>query len=231
MYPNQNNGFYFYLSLSWVFCAFLFFLFFYVLFRAQYLASLLILLYYKMLHGKQKRKLIIVCMCILISVTVFITLIVLLFLTSLYKTIPANIPYFTSIPYYRNQWKYTPSLHLSQPNPHLNAAYITFAHGDKESLSNLRQTMRTIEDMFNRHHNYPYIIFTNDDLSTEYKELVASVTQGDVWFEKVTENDYGYANTTDQFRASLARDDLKGTEGNTEEFRFKSRLMAGTIFK
>ncbi|OAD04904.1 glycosyltransferase family 15 protein [Mucor lusitanicus CBS 277.49] len=155
---------------------------------------------------------------------------VLLFLTSLYKTIPANIPYFTNIPYYRNNWQYTPPAQLSQPNPHLKAAYIAFAHGDKESLSDLRQTMRTIEDVFNKHHHYPYVIFTDDDLSTEYKELVASITQGDVRFEKVTQYEYGYGNTTDQFRALLARNYLKDTQGNTEEFRFKSRLMAGTIF-
>ncbi|CEP09581.1 hypothetical protein [Parasitella parasitica] len=154
----------------------------------------------------------------------------LLFLTSLYKTIPANIPYLTNIPSYRNKWQYTAPKHLSQPNIHLNAAYITFVHGDKESLSDLRQTMRTIEDVFNKHHNYPYVIFTDDDLSSEYKELVASITAGDVQFEKVNRYEYGYSNTTDQFRAYLAENSMKKTDGNTKDFRFKSRLMAGTIF-
>lgn len=183
-----------------------------------------------MSYRKYQRKLVL-RLCALIAFILFITLMVLLFLTSLYKTIPANIPYFTNIPYYRNNWQYTPPAQLSQPNPHLKAAYIAFAHGDKESLSDLRQTMRTIEDVFNKHHHYPYVIFTDDDLSTEYKELVASITQGDVRFEKVTQYEYGYGNTTDQFRALLARNYLKDTQGNTEEFRFKSRLMAGTIFK
>lgn len=183
-----------------------------------------------MLYRYHQRKAVLQ-LCMLIFFILLITLMVLLFLTSLYMTIPANIPYFTNIPKYRNKWQYTPALQLSQPNPHLNAAYITFAHGDKESLSDLRQTMRTIEDVFNKHHNYPYIIFTDDDLSIEYKELVASVTRGDVQFEKVTQYEYGYGNTTDQFRAFLARNNLKDTEGNTKEFRFKSRLMAGTIYK
>ncbi|CAO3617892.1 unnamed protein product [Mucor fragilis] len=182
-----------------------------------------------MSYRKQQRKLVL-RLCVLIAFILSITLLVLLFLTSLYKTIPANIPYFTNIPYYRNKWQYTPPAQLSQPNPHLKAAFITFAQGDKESLSDLRQTMRTIEDVFNKHHHYPYVIFTDDDLSTEYKELVASITQGDVQFEKVTPYEYGYGNTTDHFRALLARNYLKDTEGNTEEFRFKSRLMAGTIF-
>lgn len=169
--------------------------------------------------------------CVLIFILCFITLIVLLSLTSLYKTIPANIPFFTSIPNYRNKWQYTPPTHLTQPNPQLTAAYITFVRGDTKSLSDLRLTMRYIEDVFNQKYNYPYIIFTNDDLTTEFKELVASVTKSDVQFEKVSKYDYGYGNKTDQFRAYLSRNNLKDTPGNTEQFRFKSRLMAGTIYK
>lgn len=169
--------------------------------------------------------------CILLFIITFITFIVLLSLTSLYKTIPANIPFFTSIPVYRNKWTYTPPTQLIQPNPQLTAAYITFVHGDTESLSDLRLTMRYIEDVFNQKYNYPYIIFTNDDLTIEFKELVSSMTKSTVQFEKLSKYDYGYGNKTDQFRAYLSRNNLKDTPGNTDAFRFKSRLMAGTIFK
>ncbi|KAI8644387.1 nucleotide-diphospho-sugar transferase [Parasitella parasitica] len=177
----------------------------------------------------QRRKLVLQ-LCALIFLILLTTLIVLLFLTSLHKTIPANIPYLTNIPSYRNKWQYTAQKRLSQPNTNLDAAFITFAHGDKKSLSDLRQTMRTIEDVFNKHYNYPYVVFTDDDLSNEYKELVAAVTRGNVQFEKVDRYEYGYSNTTDQFRAYLARKSLPNSEENTQEFRFKSRLMAGTIF-
>ncbi|RCI02148.1 alpha 1,2-mannosyltransferase 2.4.1 [Rhizopus stolonifer] len=84
--------------------------------------------------------------------------------------------------------------------------------------------------MFNKDYHYPYIIFCYQALSTEYKELVSSLTQSDVVFEKVSDADYGYTNTTDKFRAELARKYLRDTQDNTLEFRFKSRLMAGTIF-
>jgi alpha 1,2-mannosyltransferase len=166
-----------------------------------------------------------------VFVILFIVFLVLLSITSLYRTIPVNVPFFTSIPVYRNQWQYTPPTQLTQPNPQLSAAYITFVNGDTQSLSDLRLTMRYLEDVFNQKYNYPYIVFTNQDLTTEFKELVASVTKSDVQFEKVSKYDYGYGNTTDQFRAYLSRNNLKDTPGNTETFRFKSRLMAGTIFK
>lgn len=171
-------------------------------------------------------------LCALIFFILIITYIILLCLTSLYRTIPANIPFFTSIPKYRNRWQYTAPTHLTQPSlPHFTAAFISFVDKDSSSLSDLRSTIRSIEDVFNKNYNYPYIIFSAEDLSTEYKELVSSLTNGDVLFEKVTKYEYGYGDTTDQFRAYLSRKELKDTPGNTEEFRFKSRFMAGAIFK
>lgn len=170
--------------------------------------------------------------CALIFFILLITYLVLLFLTSLYRTIPANIPFFTSIPKYRNRWQYTAPTHLTQPShPYFTAAFISFVDKDSASLSDLRFTMRSIEDVFNKNYNYPYIIYSAEDLSTEYKELASSLTKGDVLFERVSKWEYGYGNTTDQFRARLSRKALKDTPGNTEEFRFRSRLMAGTIFK
>ncbi|KAI8991826.1 nucleotide-diphospho-sugar transferase [Mycotypha africana] len=168
---------------------------------------------------------------LLLTVIVTIAFLTLSFLTSLYKTIPANIPFFSNVPMYKNKWQYIPPLEITHPNPAFTAAYITFVNGDKESLSSLRSTMRNIEDQFNRHYHYPFIIFTVDEPSVEFKELVSSTATGDVVFERVTISQYGYGNRTDQFRASLSRKYLKDTPGNTEASRFKSRLMAGTIFK
>ncbi|KAI9483046.1 MAG: nucleotide-diphospho-sugar transferase [Benjaminiella poitrasii] len=170
-------------------------------------------------------------LCIITTTVCLLSFIALSFFTSLHQTIPANIPLFSSIPVYRNKWQYTPPTHLSQPNPQLTAAYITFIHEeDRQTLGDLRATMRSIEDMFNKNHSYPYIIFSTKDLSTEYKELISSMTQGDVKFEKISNNDFGYGNKTDQFRAFLSRKNLEGTADNTEEFRFKSRLMAGLLY-
>lgn len=159
-----------------------------------------------------------------------VTYLILAFLSSLYVTIPVSIPFFNSIPVHRNQWQYIAPSQLTQPNPNLNAAYITFVK-DTDSLGDLRLTIRNIEDVFNKHHKYPYIIFSAQDLSTEYKELVSSLTEGDVLFEKVSKSEYGYGKTTDYYKAFLSRKQLKISDGNTEEFLFKSRLMAGTIYK
>lgn len=167
------------------------------------------------------------CVCI-VGLVAFL---LLAFLSSLYVTIPTTIPMFNSIPVHNNQWQYTAPTQLTQPNPNLKAAYITFVKEDTVSLSELRLTMRNIEDVFNKHYNYPYIIFSARELSAEYKELVSSLTKADVLFQKVSKSQYGYGKTTNYFKAYLFRKKSKISDGNTEEFRFKSRLMAGTIYK
>jgi alpha 1,2-mannosyltransferase len=129
-------------------------------------------------------------------------------------------------------WQYTAPTTLRQPNPNLNAAMVTFVRGDRGTLQKLRSTIRNIEDSFNEHHGYPYIIFTDEDLSTEFKELVSSTTKGDVSFEKVGKDYYGYPKGIDMKKAAQARIDLKDVMfGDSEDYRFNSRFLAGTIFR
>ncbi|CAO3668315.1 unnamed protein product [Umbelopsis ramanniana] len=109
---------------------------------------------------------------------------------------------------------------------------VTFVRGDRGTMQKLRHTMRNIEDSFNEHHGYPYIIFTDEDLSTEFKELVSSTTKGDVIFEKVGKDYYGYPKGIDKKKAAQARVDLKDVMfGDSEDYRFNSRFLAGTIFR
>lgn len=129
-------------------------------------------------------------------------------------------------------WSYTPPANIHHPNPRLKAAVVTFVRGDRGTMTKLRQTMRNIEDSFNNKHGYPYIIFTDENLSTEFKELVSSSTKGDVIFEKVGKDYYGYPKGIDMKKAAEARENMKKVMfGDSEDYRFNSRFLAGTIFR
>lgn len=167
----------------------------------------------------------IVCILAVVAYSIF------LFKTSLYVTIPLYIPSLSFVPIYNNQWQYTPPLELTQPNPKLNAAYITFVDSKRETLDKLRYTVRNIEDVFNKNYHYPYIIFSAEELSTEYKELVSSLTKENVSFQRVSSTEYGYSKTTSFFRAFIASSLQFKNEENTKKIRFKSRLFAGTLYK
>lgn len=134
--------------------------------------------------------------------------------------------------YTTSSWTYENPTNLTFPHQRFKAAFVTFVKSDTASLTKLRFTIRNIEDQFNRVHKYPYIIFTDQELSEEYMELASTLTQATMRFERVENNLYGYHPSTDLTRAAQARIDLQSTMfGDSEDYRFQSRFMAGTIYR
>ncbi|KAI8393582.1 alpha-1,2 mannosyl-transferase [Radiomyces spectabilis] len=109
---------------------------------------------------------------------------------------------------------------------------VTFIKNDRGQLNNLRFTMRNLEDNFNFAHGYPYVVFSNENLSDEFKELLNSITRGQVFFETLDKHMYGYAPSIDLIKAAKARKDMKNVMfGDDEDYRFQSRFMSGMIFR
>ncbi|KAI9278551.1 nucleotide-diphospho-sugar transferase [Phascolomyces articulosus] len=169
----------------------------------------------------------------LLAISLACVFVIITFNSSLFRTIPLALPLFNSIPKYHNQWSYFPPTTIHHPNDKYNAAFVALVESNHLSISKLRRTMRDLEDNFNKHHNYPYIIFSNELLKTEHKELVSSLTKGDVIFHELDKYTYGFANDTDRGRADVATEKLKNVVvfGDNEEFRFRARFMAGLIFR
>lgn len=135
--------------------------------------------------------------------------------------------------YSTSPWRYT-NPNLTFPHTEFKAAFITFVKSDSASLTKLRFTIHNLEDQFNKHRNYPFIIFSDQELSEEFMELASSATSNltTVRFEHIPHELYGYTNNIDMKKAEQARNDLKETMfGDSEDYRFQSRFMAGTIYK
>lgn len=136
--------------------------------------------------------------------------------------------------YDSSAWQHENPTHLRYPHNRFKAAFITFVKSDRASLTNLRLTIRNLEDQFNKDHQYPYIIFTDQELDEEYRELASSLVGPNttMLFEKVDDDLYGYHPTTDLKKAKEVRIAMNGIAfGESEDYRFQSRFMAGTIFR
>ncbi|CAO3597837.1 unnamed protein product [Absidia cylindrospora] len=121
---------------------------------------------------------------------------------------------------------------LQHPNPHFKAAFVTYTKTDVDSVLKLRSTIRDIQDRFNHHRGYPYIIFSNEVMTDEFKELVSSTTQNNVRFEHLDASWYGYPSSIDKSKAAKAREDMKHIIfGASDDYRFQARFMAGLIFR
>jgi hypothetical protein len=136
--------------------------------------------------------------------------------------------------YGSSAWQHENPTHLTYPHDRFKAAFITFIKNDRASLTKLRLTIRNLEDQFNKHHHYPYIIFTDQELDEEYRELASSLVgpKTTMRFEKVDKDLYGYHPSTDLKKAEETRIAMNSTMfGESEDYRFQSRFMAGTIFR
>jgi alpha 1,2-mannosyltransferase len=131
-----------------------------------------------------------------------------------------------------HQYHYNNPAALTYPHDRFKAAFYTFVKSDSTTLTRLRYTIRNLEDSFNKEFNYPYIIFTDEHLSTEYQELASSLTKANVLFQRVGSDLYGYPKAIDLKKAAAARVDLNSSMfGDSEDYRFQSRFMAGTIYR
>lgn len=132
-------------------------------------------------------------------------------------------------------WQHTNPLNLTYPHTKFKAAFYTFVKSNSDSLGKLRRTVRNLEDTFNRNRHYPYIIFSDEDMDDEYRELASSLidtSKTTMMFVKVDKDLYGYEPSTDLKKAAEARIRLNNTMfGDSEDYRFQSRFMAGTIFR
>ncbi|KAI8146106.1 nucleotide-diphospho-sugar transferase [Fennellomyces sp. T-0311] len=162
-----------------------------------------------------------------------IAVLVFAYNASLYRTIPTKLPFFSSIPVYRNQWNYSAPSTIHYPKQEFRAAFVAFVEDNHESVGNLKHTIRDVQDNFNQQYNYPFFIFSNTPLSMEHKELVASLSGGEVLFHTVDETMYGYGNNTNHRTAEQSRKQMKDqvAYGDDIHYRYRSRFWAGMIFR
>lgn len=54
-----------------------------------------------------------------------------------------------------------------------------------EDIHSIRETMRSLEDRFNKHHRYPWVILSNEFLASKFRKYVSRVTASRVYFGKI----------------------------------------------
>ncbi|KAL1918408.1 uncharacterized protein VTP21DRAFT_3068 [Calcarisporiella thermophila] len=123
-----------------------------------------------------------------------------------------------------------PHYRLYHPNPRLKAAFITHARNDQ--LQKMRITIRNIEDSFNKNRRYPYIIFSDEELSTEFREYTSALTSGNIEFIRIPSELWGYPEWIDRDLAREVRKNMTNVIlGESEDYRFQSRFFTGLIFR
>lgn len=101
-------------------------------------------------------------------------------------------------------------------------------------LDDLRETLATFEDTFNRKYKYPYVFLNDEDFTEDFKRGALSMVSSQAHFGKVPKEHWSYPPHTDQGKAKKKRDEMAAKNviyGGSESYRHMCRFFSGFFYK
>lgn len=106
----------------------------------------------------------------------------------------------------------------------VKAAFVVLVRNSE--LTDLRSSMRQMEDRFNHRYNYPWVFLNDADFTDEFKEKTSGLASGQTFYGKVDDSMWGYPEWIDQTKASETRVRMKDViYGDSESYRHMCRYQ------
>ncbi|ORZ03673.1 nucleotide-diphospho-sugar transferase [Syncephalastrum racemosum] len=124
------------------------------------------------------------------------------------------------------------NLYLVQRPDKVKAAFVILARNS--DLNGIRQSIRQVEDRFNRKFNYPYVFLNEEEFSDEFKSLTQSLTKAETRYGKIDASMWGYPSHINQTYAAECRKDMADRSiiyGGSESYRHMCRFQSGFFFR
>ncbi|KAG8834304.1 alpha 1,2-mannosyltransferase 2.4.1 [Serendipita sp. 399] len=113
-----------------------------------------------------------------------------------------------------------------------NATFVILArNGD---LTSIVDSIRQLEDRFNRHYHYPYVFLNEEPFSEEFKKWTGNLISGTVEYGLIPREDWVQPPHIDEERAKLAREEMIKDQviyGGSVSYRNMCRFNSGKFFK
>lgn len=114
---------------------------------------------------------------------------------------------------------------LLENNPNrVKAAFVILARNS--DLTGIRQSIRQLEDRFNKHFNYPYVFLNEEYFSDEFKQKTKDLTKAQTFYGKIDQDMWGYPDFINQTYAAECRQDMHNRKiiyGGSESYRHMCR--------
>ena len=95
---------------------------------------------------------------------------------------------------------------LIDPN-RVKAAFVILARNS--NLQGIRQSIRQMEDRFNKKFNYPYVFLNDDYFTEEFKKKTSDLTNAQTFYGKIDEDMCGYPDHINETYAAECRKDYE----------------------
>ncbi|EIN06517.1 glycosyltransferase family 15 protein [Punctularia strigosozonata HHB-11173 SS5] len=116
--------------------------------------------------------------------------------------------------------------------PRANATLLMLARNS--DLNGVVQSVRELEDRWNRKHNYPWVFLNEEEFSDEFKKRVSVLTNAPVSFGLIPREYWFQPDWIDEDKAKAGRDDLVANNviyGGSVPYRNMCRFNSGFFYR
>ncbi|KAH3902162.1 glycosyltransferase family 15 protein SCDLUD_001976 [Saccharomycodes ludwigii] len=115
-------------------------------------------------------------------------------------------------------------------NNKVKACFVSLVRND--DMWNILDSVRGVEDRFNKKYQYPWIFLNDQEFSEDFKTTVSNVINGEVKFGVIPEEHWSYPEWIDQEKAAQTRIDMaKIIYGSSESYRHMCRFESGFFWR
>ena len=114
----------------------------------------------------------------------------------------------------------------------MNATFVTLARNS--DLWDIAESIRQVEDRFNRHYHYDWVFLNDNDISEEFKKVTTTLVSGQTRYGKVPQEHWSFPEWIDQEKAREVREDMKERKiiyGDSISYRHMCRFESGFFFR
>ena len=112
------------------------------------------------------------------------------------------------------------------------AAFVTLARN--EDLFLLVESIRHVEDRFNRKYHYDWVFFNDVQFTTEFIELTNAIVSGRTKFEVIPKEQWGYPEWADLKKVEQSKKTMKARQvvyGELDSYRHMCRFESGFFYR
>lgn len=114
----------------------------------------------------------------------------------------------------------------------IKATFVTLARNSE--LYKLIESIRSVEDRFNRKFNYDWVFLNDEEFTQEFKDLTTAICSGKTKYGKIPKEHWSYPDFIDLEKAAKARADMKAAKiiyGDSESYRHMCRFESGFFWQ
>ncbi|EGW31253.1 alpha-1,2-mannosyltransferase [Spathaspora passalidarum NRRL Y-27907] len=114
----------------------------------------------------------------------------------------------------------------------IKATFVTLARNS--DLYTLSDSIRMIEDRFNKKFHYDWVFLNDDEFSEEFKEATTALVSGTTKYGLIPKEHWSYPEWIDQEKAALVREDMRERKiiyGHSESYRHMCRFESGFFWR